>query len=220
MTSRQASSTSIHFIAISNPASTPAAHHILARRNARKSFSYTPVAMLCLRCSRALASGRLASPTTPTTARISAQRLRHLQAPPAAHSSFSTAPPSLRPRAQQTKPPTQTAALPPSFRSHYSSVAPEPAAEPQSSSTTTTPEKPDYLDTAETEIWERLTKEFSPAELVVQDISGGCGSMYGIEISSEKFRGANMLKQQRMVNAALGDLMKTWHGVQLKTRVP
>jgi len=44
--------------------------------------------------------------------------------------------------------------------------------------------------------------------------------MYGIEISSEKFRGVNMLKQQRMVNTILSDLMKDWHGVQLKTRVP
>jgi stress-induced morphogen len=81
-------------------------------------------------------------------------------------------------------------------------------------------EKPDFLDEAESTIWDRLTKEFDPVELAVQDISGGCGSMYGIDISSEKFRGANMLKQQRMVNAVLGDLMKGWHGVQLKTRVP
>lgn len=44
--------------------------------------------------------------------------------------------------------------------------------------------------------------------------------MYGIEITSEKFRGVNMLKQQRMVNAALGDQMKDWHGVQLRTKVP
>lgn len=96
-----------------------------------------------------------------------------------------------------------------------------PTAEPESS-TTPTPkvEKPDFLDAAESEIWDRLVKEFDPMELLVQDISGGCGSMYGIEISSEKFRGANMLKQQRMVNAVLGDLMKGWHGVQLKTRVP
>lgn len=81
-------------------------------------------------------------------------------------------------------------------------------------------EKPDFLNEAESEVWDRLAKEFSPVELVVQDISGGCGSMYGIEISSERFRGANMLKQQRMVNAVLGDLMKGWHGCQLKTRVP
>ncbi|KAI1469472.1 bola-like protein [Daldinia caldariorum] len=82
------------------------------------------------------------------------------------------------------------------------------------------PEKPDYLDDAESAIWDKLTAEFEPTELMVQDISGGCGSMYGIEIASEKFRGVNMLKQQRMVNAVLGDQMKGWHGVQLRTKVP
>ncbi|KAL2264173.1 hypothetical protein VTK26DRAFT_879 [Humicola hyalothermophila] len=82
------------------------------------------------------------------------------------------------------------------------------------------PEKPGYLSEGESQVWDILVAEFEPTELLVQDISGGCGSMYGIEISSEKFRGLNMLKQQRLVNAALGDLVKQWHGVQLKTRVP
>jgi BolA-like protein 3 len=91
---------------------------------------------------------------------------------------------------------------------------------PPSSSTKANPEKPDYLNEAESSIWEKLTAEFSPTELMVQDISGGCGSMYGIEIASERFRGTNMLKQQRMVNAVLGDEMKNWHGVQLRTKIP
>jgi stress-induced morphogen len=82
------------------------------------------------------------------------------------------------------------------------------------------PEKPDYLNDAESAIWDKLTAEFSPTQLLVQDISGGCGSMYGIEITSERFRGVGMLKQQRMVNAVLGDEMKNWHGVQLRTRIP
>ncbi|KAH9906414.1 bola-like protein [Xylariomycetidae sp. FL2044] len=82
------------------------------------------------------------------------------------------------------------------------------------------PEKPDYLNKDESAIWDKLSAEFSPTELTVQDISGGCGSMYGIEVASEKFRGVTMLKQQRMVNAVLGDEMKMWHGVQLRTRVP
>ncbi|KAJ4294957.1 hypothetical protein N0V88_005197 [Collariella sp. IMI 366227] len=94
-------------------------------------------------------------------------------------------------------------------------------AQPQeSTSTSAVPEKPTYLSEGESQVWDILKAEFSPTQLLVQDISGGCGSMYGIEISSEKFRGLNMLKQQRLVNAALGDLMKEWHGVQLKTRVP
>ncbi|KAI0428053.1 bola protein [Xylaria sp. FL1042] len=82
------------------------------------------------------------------------------------------------------------------------------------------PEKPDYLNDAESAIWDRLAAEFSPTELMVQDISGGCGSMYGIEITSEKFRDVTMLKQQRMVIAVLGDDMKSWHGVQIRTRTP
>ncbi|KIH87888.1 bola-like protein [Sporothrix brasiliensis 5110] len=92
-----------------------------------------------------------------------------------------------------------------------------------SSSATASPSpipKPDFLDDAESHIWDLLVAAFEPHELSVRDISGGCGSMYGIEICSERFRGANMLKQQRMVNGALGDLIKGWHGVQLKTRVP
>ncbi|KAL2128467.1 hypothetical protein VTI74DRAFT_9136 [Chaetomium olivicolor] len=96
-----------------------------------------------------------------------------------------------------------------------------PSAEPQeTSATSTTLEKPTYLSEGESKVWDVLQAEFAPTQLVVQDISGGCGSMYGIEISSEKFRGLTMLKQQRLVNAALGDLMKEWHGVQLKTRAP
>lgn len=109
------------------------------------------------------------------------------------------------------------------FHTSVSSYTPATSSSEESDSPTTTAsplEKPDFLNEAETVIWDLLVKEFSPVELVVQDISGGCGSMYGIEISSEKFRGANMLKQQRMVNAVLGDLLKGWHGCQLKTRVP
>ncbi|ERS98671.1 hypothetical protein HMPREF1624_05458 [Sporothrix schenckii ATCC 58251] len=103
----------------------------------------------------------------------------------------------------------------------YSAAAATPAE--SSSSATASPSpipKPDFLDDAESHIWDLLVAAFEPHELNVRDISGGCGSMYGIEICSERFRGANMLKQQRMVNGALGDLIKGWHGVQLKTRVP
>lgn len=111
-----------------------------------------------------------------------------------------------------------------SARLHTSTVSPRAAASSPESEPLAPPaialEKPDYLNAAETVIWDRLVKEFNPLTLVVQDISGGCGSMYGIEISSDKFRGATMLKQQRMVNAVLGDMMREWHGCQLKTRVP
>ncbi|CAK7272971.1 hypothetical protein SEPCBS119000_005405 [Sporothrix epigloea] len=124
---------------------------------------------------------------------------------------------ALSPLAQHTAEAIYRRAVPCSYRP-YSATAAAPAAP---SSTTPPPiPKPDFLDDAESHIWDLLVAAFEPHELSVRDVSGGCGSMYGIEISSERFRGANTLKQQRMVNAALGDLIKGWHGVQLKTRVP
>jgi stress-induced morphogen len=93
-------------------------------------------------------------------------------------------------------------------------------ATPASPSALNALEKPDSLDEAESSIWDKLTAEFAPTALQVMDVSGGCGSMYSIEITSEKFRGSNMLKQQRMVNAALGEQIKSWHGLQLRTKVP
>ncbi len=54
----------------------------------------------------------------------------------------------------------------------------------------------------------------------VQDISGGCGSMYALDIVSEQFKGLPIIKQHRLVNKVLGDEIKKWHGVQLKTKAP
>ena len=44
--------------------------------------------------------------------------------------------------------------------------------------------------------------------------------MYGLDIESEKFRGLSVMKQHKLVNSILADEIKSWHGVQLKTRVP
>ncbi|KAH7558489.1 hypothetical protein BM1_04626 [Bipolaris maydis] len=52
----------------------------------------------------------------------------------------------------------------------------------------------------------------------VQDISGGCGSMYAIEIESPKFKGLTVIKQHKMVNEVLKDEIQSWHGVQLRTK--
>lgn len=170
--------------------------------------------MLCQRCANSLRGSRLAA--LPKRAIRQASSSSALPRRPA-HPATSIA--SCAPRSIARFPTTALRAG--AFRSYSSSAPPETSATAvDSTSPSGALEKPDFLNEAESEVWDRLAKEFSPVELVVQDISGGCGSMYGIEISSEKFRGANMLKQQRMVNAVLGDLMKTWHGVQLKTRVP
>ncbi|OAA53224.1 BolA protein [Cordyceps fumosorosea ARSEF 2679] len=80
-------------------------------------------------------------------------------------------------------------------------------------------ETPSMTD-AEAAIARLLVDALSPSALLVQDVSGGCGSMYAIDIAAEAFRGQSVLRQQRMVNAALGELVRTWHGVQIRTSVP
>ncbi|PNY27755.1 Altered inheritance of mitochondria protein 1 [Tolypocladium capitatum] len=73
---------------------------------------------------------------------------------------------------------------------------------------------------AERSVAALLSSKLQPTHVLVQDVSGGCGSMYAIQIASPLFRGQTLLGQQRMVNAALGDVVKSWHGVQIRTAVP
>ncbi|KAH7348597.1 bola protein [Rhexocercosporidium sp. MPI-PUGE-AT-0058] len=109
-----------------------------------------------------------------------------------------------------------------SLRREYSTPSTSSSSTPQDSTTAAaeSPEPPAHLNPKERQIWEMLMRELQCTSLEVQDISGGCGSMYGIDIVSERFRGLGMLKQQRLVNQVLGEEIKGWHGVQLKTRAP
>ncbi|OBT99444.1 hypothetical protein VE01_02908 [Pseudogymnoascus verrucosus] len=76
-----------------------------------------------------------------------------------------------------------------------------------------------HLSPAEQRIHNSLSAGLSPSSLHVQDVSGGCGSMFAIEIASSAFTGVGMLAQQRMVNKLLKEQMdeEGWHGVQIKT---
>ena len=94
-----------------------------------------------------------------------------------------------------------------------------PAAQPQLQSQAPL-EPPADLDEKERAVFEQLVAGLQPAQLAVRDVSGGCGSMYAIEVASERFRGMGMLAQQKMVNKLLEKEIEGWHGVQLKTRVP
>ncbi|CUS20840.1 LAQU0S01e15808g1_1 [Lachancea quebecensis] len=67
-------------------------------------------------------------------------------------------------------------------------------------------------------VYEKLTKQLKPRQIEVRDISGGCGSMFAIDITSEKFKGLSMVKQHKLVNKVLQDDIKRWHGLQLRTR--
>jgi len=78
---------------------------------------------------------------------------------------------------------------------------------------------PAELDERELHVFRKLTEALEPSRLEVHDVSGGCGSMYAIEIASQRFKGLNMMKQHRMVNEVLAEEIRGWHGVQLKTEV-
>lgn len=82
------------------------------------------------------------------------------------------------------------------------------------------PQPPDYLSESELEIFNKIKAELDPIRLEVQDISGGCGSMYALEIESFKFKGLSIIKQHKLVNQILESEIKKWHGIQLKTRAP
>lgn len=111
---------------------------------------------------------------------------------------------------------------------------------------TTAVEPPDFLDQGERKVFEMIKDGLNPTKLEVsrlfplsptplrsrdggahddpaaqvQDVSGGCGSMYALDIVSEQFKGLPMIKQHRLVNSVLGDEVKKWHGLQLKTKAP
>ncbi|KAK9767727.1 hypothetical protein K7432_002247 [Basidiobolus ranarum] len=73
------------------------------------------------------------------------------------------------------------------------------------------------MNAGEKLLFEKLKEKFTPASLHVHDISGGCGSMYAVEIVSKNFEGLSLVKQPRLVTEFLADDIKKMHGIQLKT---
>ncbi|KAI9637891.1 bola protein [Dioszegia hungarica] len=72
-------------------------------------------------------------------------------------------------------------------------------------------------DAGEEGIHAKLAAKFPGKRLEVQDVSGGCGSFYAIEISSPAFNGLSTIKQHKLVNECLKEDIKGIHGLQLKT---
>ncbi|GMI48484.1 hypothetical protein TrCOL_g5883 [Triparma columacea] len=74
---------------------------------------------------------------------------------------------------------------------------------------------------AEEKMRDAILSGFSEDTFVeVKDISGGCGSMYAIEVESLDFKGVSKVKQSRMVNDLIKKEIGEMHGLTLKTRVP
>ncbi|TPX69595.1 hypothetical protein SpCBS45565_g02312 [Spizellomyces sp. 'palustris'] len=85
-----------------------------------------------------------------------------------------------------------------------------------SSSTPLAAPSPNYTQ-GERTIHEKLANQLQATKLLVSDVSGGCGSMYSIQIASPLFKGQSLVKQHRMVTELLSEDIKGMHGIQIKT---
>lgn len=71
---------------------------------------------------------------------------------------------------------------------------------------------------AENNLINKLRLKFPEASVIeVKDISGGCGDMFDVYVSSLEFKDKTLLEQHTMINQILKDEIKNMHGIQIKT---
>lgn len=75
----------------------------------------------------------------------------------------------------------------------------------------------DRLSSGEREIHDLLTERFAPSLLRVQDVSGGQGTFYAVQVASKEFDGLSTVKQHRLVNECLKDIIGKLDGLQVST---
>eukprot|EP01084_Bolivina_argentea_P268318 455698_1 len=64
-----------------------------------------------------------------------------------------------------------------------------------------------------------LRQSLDASKVQVEDISGGCGSMYKIAVESPLFRGLSLVKQHKLVKAAIStEIADSMHGLTVSTR--
>ena len=73
-------------------------------------------------------------------------------------------------------------------------------------------------ETPESKMENILREELGANHVVIEDISGGCGSMYKMVVVSEEFEGINKVKQHRLVQRALANEIADMHGLILDTK--
>ncbi|KAF4041714.1 BolA-like protein [Phytophthora infestans] len=65
-----------------------------------------------------------------------------------------------------------------------------------------------------------LQTQLEAVHVKVTDVSGGCGSMFDVEVASPQFAGQSRVKQHRMVNEILKEEIKSMHGLTIRTMTP
>ncbi|XP_068231874.1 bolA-like protein 3 [Palaemon carinicauda] len=77
------------------------------------------------------------------------------------------------------------------------------------------------INPEELKLKELLRGRFPQATAIeVQDISGGCGSMYEVWVESIDFKGLNRVKQHKLITQTLKKEIKDMHGLRITTSIP
>ncbi|XP_025202713.1 bolA-like protein 3 [Melanaphis sacchari] len=70
-------------------------------------------------------------------------------------------------------------------------------------------------------LYSSLQKKFPQAkEIKIKDISGGCGAIFEVFISTTEFKGLSIVKQHQLINEVLKDQIKSMHGIRIHTEIP
>lgn len=76
------------------------------------------------------------------------------------------------------------------------------------------------MKNSETTLRKTLEAKFPQAKsIVVNDISGGCGSMYEIYVETKEFKGLSTVKQHRLITETLKSEIKDMHGLRIHTSI-
>ncbi|XP_049296200.1 bolA-like protein 3 isoform X1 [Anopheles funestus] len=76
------------------------------------------------------------------------------------------------------------------------------------------------MKNSEANLRKALEAKFPQAKnIVVSDISGGCGSMYEIFVESKEFKGLSTVKQHRLITETLKSEIKDMHGLRIHTSI-
>ncbi|KAI0988219.1 hypothetical protein GJ496_005252 [Pomphorhynchus laevis] len=71
---------------------------------------------------------------------------------------------------------------------------------------------------SDAEILRVLSNKWPTSKIRINDISGGCGSMFEIYVEAIEFNGLTTIQQQRLVNKALGEHIPKMHGIRVYTK--
>ena len=73
---------------------------------------------------------------------------------------------------------------------------------------------------AERALIRALSEGFPGAtDIVVVDVSGGCGAMYEVHVEAPQFKGLRTVGQHKLVTEVLKEQIKDMHGLRISTAV-